>query len=121
MALSMLSVWAGLNIFIFSGFEMKVHNFLAISAADKLSLFLVNASLLGFTIYAAVNTRNYIMDRYDIPVDSRVGNRQVETFLAAILFPISIAQMGRHTAAYEMQEGAFCQKTGIAESPIESP
>ncbi len=113
MALSMLFFWATLNIIILSGLEMKTSRFLVVSAADKFSLFLVNASLLAFTIYATVNTRNYIMQRYRIPV-SRVGIH-VETILAALFFPVSIAQMGRHTANYDVYEAMFCHPTGVVE------
>lgn len=113
MALSMLFMWATLNIFILSGFELKTSRFLAVSAADKFSLLLVNFSLMAFTIYATINTRNYIMDRFRIPVS--VVNSHVETLLAAIFFPLSIAQMGRHTASYEIYDAVLCHTTGIVE------
>ena len=113
MALSMLFFWAFLNTVILSGLEMKTSMFLVVSAADKFALFVVNASLLAFTIYATINTRNYIMERYQIPV-SRVGS-QLETILAALFFPVTIAQMGRHTANYDIYEGIFCHPTGIVE------
>lgn len=112
-ALSMLFFWAALNTIILSGLEMKASKFLVVSAADKFSLFLVNASLLAFTIYATINTRNYIMERYRIPV-SGVGSH-LETILAAVFFPVSIAQMGRHTANYDVYEGVCCHPTGIVE------
>ena len=131
MALSMLFVWAGLNVTILSSLEIKSHVYLSISAADKFSLFLVNFSLLAFTIYATLNTRSYIMDRYHIPISeecSRIdqilqergisvtdAGRRVETILSAIFFPLTIAQMGRHTAPYEVYEGVCCHTTGIVD------
>jgi hypothetical protein len=114
MALSMLFVWAGLNVTILSGIEIKTTRYLAVSAADTFSLFLVNVSLLIFTIYATINTRNYIMQRYQIPV-SRVGSH-IEAFLAAIFFPVSIAQMGRHTASYDIHQAVCCHATGIVDA-----
>lgn len=113
MALSMLFVWAGLNVTILSGIEIKTTRYLAVSAADTFSLFLVNVSLLIFTIYATINTRNYIMQRYQIPV-SRVGSH-LETLLAAVFFPLSIAQMGRHTASYDIHQAVCCHPTGVIE------
>jgi len=113
MALSMLFVWAGLNVTILSGIEIKTTRYLAVSAADTFSLFLVNISLLIFTIYATINTRNYIMQRYQIPV-SRVGSH-LETLLAAVFFPLSIAQMGRHTASYDIHQAVCCHPTGVIE------
>merc|ERR1719253_972276 len=109
----MLFVWAVLNTVILSGFEVKTSHLLVVSTADKFSLFLVNASLLAFTIYATINTRNYIMDRYQIPV-SRLGSH-LETVVAALFFPITIAQMGFHTANYDVYDGVFCHPTGIVE------
>ena len=92
---------------------------------------MVNFSLLAFTIYATINTRNYIMDRYQIPVSERCSridqilhqygvsidgaDRRIETVLSAIFFPLTIAQMGRHTAPYEVYEGVCCHRTGIVE------
>ena len=113
MALSMLFFWGLLNTIILSSIEVKTSQFLTISIADKFSLFLVNFSLLAFTIYATINTRNYIMERYRIP-NSRIGGF-VETFTAALLFPVTIAQMGRHTANYDAYEGVCCHRTGILE------
>jgi len=125
MALAMLFVWAGLNVTILSALEFKV----AISLADLLSFFLVNVSTMAFTIYATINTRNYMMERYHIPVSGmadyinnkmerynipvgRMGN-YIETCLAAVFFPISIAQMGRHTGSYESHEALCCHPSGI--------
>ena len=113
MALSMLFVWVGLNAIIISGFEFKLHSYVSLSAGDILSIILVNASLLAFTIYATVNTRRYLMERYQIPV-GRFGSH-TETLLSAMLFPLSIAQMGRHTVAYDNHEGVCCHATGIIE------
>lgn len=131
MALSMIFVWVGLNITILSGLEIKNHVYLSISLADKFSLFLVNFSILAFTVYATINTRNYIMERYRIPVNeqcsridsvlqrygvpiNRAGSR-IETIFSAIFFPLTIAQMGRHTAPYEAYEGVCCHPTGVVE------
>lgn len=111
LALSMLFVWAGLNVTIITGFEFKLARYLTLSVADFFSLILVNVSLFAFTIYATINTRNYIMQRFQIPV-GRFGSH-IETLLSAIFFPVSIAQMGRHTASYESQKGACCHPTGI--------
>ena len=113
MALSMLFFWGLLNTIILSSLEVKTSQYLTISIADKFSLFLVNFSLLAFTIYATINTRNYVMERYRIPT-SRVGGL-IETITAALFFPLTIAQMGRHTANYDAYEGVCCHRTGILE------
>mmetsp|Transcript_27253 Transcript_27253/g.74583 ORF Transcript_27253/g.74583 Transcript_27253/m.74583 type:complete len:615 (-) Transcript_27253:1571-3415(-) len=111
MALSMLSVWAGLNITILFGFELKLHSYLALSVGDIISIILVNVAMLAFTIYATIKTRNAVMRRYQIPA-GRLGSI-VETILSAIFFPVVIAQMGRHTAFYDVHEGVCCHPTGI--------
>ncbi|VEU36599.1 unnamed protein product [Pseudo-nitzschia multistriata] len=111
MALSMLSLWAGLNVTILFGFELKLHAYLALSAADFCSIILVNLSMLAFTIYATVNTRNYIVQKFEIPA-GKYGSL-AETILSAVFFPLSIAQMGRHTVCYDSNEGVWCDPTRI--------
>jgi len=113
MAISILCFWAGLNLTIVSGFEYKLHSFVSVSAADFLSIILVNASMTVFTIYTTINTRDSLMERYQIPV-GRLGSR-IETIKSIILFPLTIAQMGRHTTSYEHYEGVWCNATGIVE------
>eukprot|EP00536_Pseudo-nitzschia_multiseries_P004666 jgi/Psemu1/64722/estExt_Genemark1.C_790037 len=113
MALSMLFVWGGLNITILSGFVLKVHSYLLLSTADIISIILVNVTMLAFTIYATIKTRNYIMRRYQIPA-GRLGN-VAETILSAIFFPVTIAHMGRHTACYVVHKAVCCHPTGIVE------
>jgi len=87
-ALSILSVWAGLNITILFGFEMKLHGYLSLTVSDIFSIILVNVSLLVFTIYATVKTRNYVVRKYEIPA-GRLGSL-TETIFSAVFFPISI-------------------------------
>ena len=69
--------------------------------------------MLAFIIYATINTKASIMERYYIPV-GRLGER-METLQSAIFFPLTIAQMGRHTASYDDYEGVCCNATGIVE------
>jgi hypothetical protein len=113
MAISILCFWAGLNLTIVSGLELKLHSYLSVSAADFLSIILVNASMIAFTIYATINTRDSLMERYQIPI-GRLGSRN-ETIKSIILFPLTIAQMGRHTTSYEHYEGVWCNATGFVE------
>jgi hypothetical protein len=113
MAISILCFWAGLNLTIVSGLELKIHSYVSVSAADFFSIILVNASMIAFTIYAIINTRDSLMERYQIPI-GRLGSRN-ETIKSIILFPLTIAQMGRHTTSYEHYEGVWCNATGFVE------
>ena len=113
MAISILCFWAGLNLTIVSGLEFKLHSYVTVSAADFLSIILVNASMIAFTIKATINTRDSLMERYQIPI-GRLGSRN-ETIKSIILFPLTIAQMGRHTTSYEHYEGVWCNATGFVE------
>lgn len=113
MAISILCFWIFLNLTIASGFEFKLHSYVSLSAGDILSIILVNASMLAFTIYATINTRASLMERYHIPF-GRLGSR-IETLQSAILFPLTIAQMGRHTTSYDDYDSVWCNATGIVE------
>jgi len=113
MAISILCFWVFLNLTIAFGFKLKLHSYVSLSAEDILSIILVNASMLAFTIYATINTRTSLMERYHIPF-GRLGSR-IETVQSAILFPLTIAQMGRHTTSYDDYESVWCNATGIVE------
>lgn len=113
MAISILSFWIVLNIIIVSGFELKLYNYASLSAGDMTSIILVNASMVVFTVYATVNTRTSIMERYQIPV-GKLG-RRIETMQSALFFPLTIAQMRRHTTSDDDNGGACCADARVTE------
>ena len=113
MAISILSFWIVLNIIIVSGFELKLYNYASLSAGDMTSIILVNASMVVFTVYATVNTRTSIMERYQIPV-GKLGGR-IETMQSALFFPLTIAQMRRHTTSDDDNGGACCADARVTE------
>jgi Cys-rich protein (TIGR01571 family) len=107
-----LVLWVFLNTVIISGFELKLHNYVSPSPPDIISLVLVNGFMIFFTIYATINTRTYIREKYHIEEDKK-QSRFRDIMSAIFCLPLTIAQMGRHTAPYEEHMGACCNDTGV--------
>lgn len=110
--MSIIVCWLGLNFMIIFGFEVKLRNFVSLSFADILSIVMVNATFAFFTVYATVNTRRFLQEKYQI--DSNISNHQTENILLSVFcLPLTVAQMGRHTASYDQYNGVCCNETGI--------
>lgn len=109
---SIIFFWLAMNVAIIFGFEYKLHNFVHLSSADIASLILVNGLMMFFTVYATMNTRYNLREEYHIGA-GRLGSRTEDFAISAFCLPLSIAQMGRHTASYEEHRGVCCHETGI--------
>lgn len=78
---------------------------------EAVSFLLVISNLwfYGFCVFVTGNTRRYIRDIYNI------RDRGISDYsLAAMWMPFTIAQMGRHTADYNILQGSICSPTGLA-------
>lgn len=109
---SIIIFWIVMNCAIISGFEVKLHNYVHLSTADIASLVLVNGSMIVFVVYAAMNTRHQLREDYNIGSESP-RDRAVDFASTVFCLPLSIAQMGRHTAKYDEHSGVCCNETGI--------
>jgi Cys-rich protein (TIGR01571 family) len=106
--------WLGLNSLIVYGFELKLHHFLYLSAADIFSLVIVNATFIFFTIYSTIKTRAFLQEKFQIDRQSTEAQlRRENVILSTLCLPLTIAQMGRHTASYDRYEGVCCNENGI--------
>ena len=85
----------------------------AISGADIASFVIVNVGMLVYTVYAASNTRAIIREKYKIK-QGCCGDWE-DSLLSAFCMPCSIAQMGRHTVAYDEHKALCCSDTGLEE------
>ena len=111
--ITILLSWVFLNSLIVVGFSIKKMGAVAISGADIASFVIVNVGMLVYTVYAASNTRAIIREKYKIK-QGCCGDWE-DSLLSAFCMPCSIAQMGRHTVAYDEHKALCCSDTGLEE------
>jgi hypothetical protein len=104
--------WIALNTLIISGFEYKLHSYVSLSVGDIISIILLNSCMAAFAVYATVNTRSFLRDKYYIGDDTRLSKAK-DAISAIFCLPLTVAQMGRHTTSYEEYDGAYCNNTGV--------
>ena len=107
-----LGFWAGLNVVVLIGIGVKASAGVAVSGPDVAALILVNISLVVYVVLAAATTRRSIRDQYLIPAE-RFG-ALADVILSTFCLPVTLAQMGRHTASYDNHVAVFCNDTGLA-------
>lgn len=117
--ISILSMWAGMNYFVYDQLTAKAATGAVLSFFDSSALYVVNGGLIAYIVYATANCRASIREYSGIEEKPLyIGPRKFEMgqdFLLAIFaMPFTIAQMGRHTASFDNYEGSFCSSHGLS-------
>jgi len=116
---SILSMWVIMNYVIIDQLSSKMATGAVLSFFDIFSLFVLNGGLFAYNVYAAANCRASIreysgIDEKPLYVGSRKFTTGQDYLLAIFAMPLTIAQMGRHTASYDNFEGSFCSHHGLS-------
>eukprot|EP00542_Grammatophora_oceanica_P010824 CAMPEP_0194043114 /NCGR_PEP_ID=MMETSP0009_2-20130614/14799_1 /TAXON_ID=210454 /ORGANISM="Grammatophora oceanica, Strain CCMP 410" /LENGTH=730 /DNA_ID=CAMNT_0038687219 /DNA_START=34 /DNA_END=2226 /DNA_ORIENTATION=+ len=104
--------WILMNIAIWFGFNYKWSKSIPLSIEDYLAATLVNLAGVVFSIYATMNTRAGLREKYMIR-EYRCYDVE-DLCCAACCLPCTVCQMARHTASYDHVDATCCSDTGIA-------
>ena len=103
-------VWATINILGVSSYVCAFEYIRSCIEIVVFALVTTNLWFYGFCVFATGNARQYLREIYDIQ-----DNAGSDHLLAAMYMPLTIAQMGRHTADYNSLKGRLCTATGLAQ------
>ena len=107
--------WTLMNLAVFGAFNYKWSRGMELSAADWMSLVVVNSAGILFTIYAVASTRASVREKYLIR-ESRFLDLE-DCCCATFCMPCAICQMSRHTASYNDHDGICCNARGYRITP----